>query len=313
MKFLSTAEQQATITAFLPPKMSILKKYLCCFTAASAIFLNATASFAYTSEQIEEILHLNPQSTELTLGFDIKGPEGKQRVTTQNIIELLDRHQGLQTLNLSSNPWTTDEIGPFLGRLTQLRTLNLSYTKVTSAIGPHLANLRLLQGLNLNGNRGINDDIGPHLAGLNELLTLDLTGTRVTDAIGQCFVNWKQLQKLILAETAVTDGILEYIDVLEQLRHLDLQDTTVTDAIGPHLVHFQQMQYLSFDGLKGITDVIGPYIAQLRQLHRLYLWNTQVSDQLVNYLAGLYLVDILVKDTRFTEEGKAQLGNLLLG
>lgn len=96
-----------------------------------------------------------------------------------------------------------------VGKMTHLRTLDLSGTKVGDDGLRNLAGLTGLRRLGLNVDRkpGISSAGLRHLGGMTELEHLDLFSTRVTDADVPFLAGFKKLKEVTLFDTGVTfDG-----------------------------------------------------------------------------------------------------------
>jgi WD40 repeat protein len=154
--------------------------------------------------------------------------------------------------------------------LTQLRSLNLAYTKVTDTGLQYLKGMTQLQQLYL-GNTGAKDAGLEHLKGMAQLRFLDLSNTlaphsatapqAAMDAGLKQLKGLTQLQLLNLSGAQVTDAGLEYLKDMKQLRWLNLSGTQVTDAGLPYLMGMKQLQELNLSG----TEITDEGVEKLRQ------------------------------------------------
>lgn len=112
--------------------------------------------------------------------------------------------------------------------LTQLETLNLEQTQITSADIVHLRDLTNLRWLSLRRNR-IDDDCLVHLQQMQRLKTLHLASTRIGNQGMKYLVCLSSLEDLWLDNTRVTDEGLAQLARLSNLKKLKLWHSTITD------------------------------------------------------------------------------------
>ena len=156
------------------------------------------------------------------------------------------------------------EVAALLGKLTGLRSLNLSNSQVAD-IGP-LKELKALQTLNLSSTKVA--DVAP-LKALTALQSLDLFRTQVAD-LGP-LKDLKALQTLDLSETQVAD--VAPLKDLKALQTLNLSETQVAD-VAP-LKDLKALQTLNLTWTQ-VADV-APLMA-LTALQSLDLYRTEVAD-----------------------------------
>ncbi len=172
--------------------------------------------------------------------------------------------QNLAALDLEVCDGVTDAACVVIGRMQQLRALNLKKTgfepvKLTNEGLSHLSGLTQLEVLNLSGN-SVTDDGLRHLQPLSLLRELDLSRLPLTDAGLTTLASLKKLEDLNLlfsegfAGPIVTDAGMTSLANLGALKRLNLVGASITDR--------------SLDDL-----------SQMRTLRRLTLIDTQISEQ----------------------------------
>ena len=140
-----------------------------------------------------------------------------------------------------------------IGKLTNLKRLDLSCASVNDAAVRHLEGLTKLRFLSLCGNP-VTDTGLKHLQALKGLEELDLEATAVTDGGLRHLRGLRNLRRLNLLGTQVGDAGLENLKQLRRLEVLQLMRTQVTDGGLHHL--------------KGLSN-----------LKALYLGRTQVTEE----------------------------------
>jgi Leucine-rich repeat (LRR) protein len=217
--------------------------------------------------------------------------------------------QTLRALRLSG-PDIDDQILEEVGRLPELRILELVDADVTDAGLRHLAGLGKLVSLSLRGCRRITGAGLKAIAGLQALRALDLSGTRVDDAGLARLGRRPGLRHLGLAGLGITDAGLRALGPLPALVSLDLHGTPVTDAglaslgampglrrallaetaVGDgalrHLAASRGLRVLDLDGT-AVTDAGAAFLARLPDLRRLSLRHAHLTDRGCAALAGL--------------------------
>jgi hypothetical protein len=118
---------------------------------------------------------------------------------------------------------------PAIGRLVDLRRLEIEGPGVSDEALAHIAGLRHLQLLSLGGN-DVGDSGLAHLEGMTDLEELNLNATKVGDAGLMHLRRMSELKILYLGRTRVTDAGLAHLEDFEKLIALNLTETRVTDA-----------------------------------------------------------------------------------
>ncbi len=153
---------------------------------------------------------------ELSLDFDITN-------VTDTGWEQLQDLNNLQSLDFNNMKDIGDSKLETLGKLTQLRDLNLGMTSVTDRGMKHLAKLKNLQTLKLYGN-AITDAGMPYLGELTELRSLLLDGF-ITDEGLQHLNGLTKLENLRIEISYASDAGLKHLHGLSNLRFLGLDDS----------------------------------------------------------------------------------------
>lgn len=117
-----------------------------------------------------------------------------------------------------------------LGRLTQLRVLNLTRNQITGPIPAELGELSSLQELFLDSNH-LSGQIPPELGRLSALVSLGLSANRLTGPIPKEFGQLRNLNGLSLRDNQLTGPIPAELGLIESLGSLDLGGNQLTGCI----------------------------------------------------------------------------------
>ena len=193
------------------------------------------------------------------------------------------------------------ELAP-LKELTNLGTLDLSYTEITDAGLVHLKNLTNLRRLDLAGTKVRGDGLAnltrlanlewlslintqasdaglSHLKGMPNLKFLSLALTKISDAGVAHLEGLTKLENLILAETNVTDAGLVHLKGLTKLEELFLNNTKITDVGVAHLKGLTKLRLLNLDGAGvTVTDDGLAHLTGLTNLENLWINNNKITD-----------------------------------
>jgi len=134
--------------------------------------------------------------------------------------------------------------------MTELRSLNIQGTGVTTKGFECLAGLVHLQNLNAS-NLEITDSALPFILNL-PIFVLDLSATRISDRGVVLIAKMKHLTDLNLSSTAASDQGLAAIATLPFLKNLDLSGTNVTDK-GLPVIAKTQLEKAYFIGCNQIS------------------------------------------------------------
>jgi hypothetical protein len=149
-----------------------------------------------------------------------------------------------------------------LGRLHQLKILNLVGSGITDAGLAHLKGLERLEGLSVGQKFG------------------DTESFLITDAGFANLAGLKSLKGLYFSSASqITDAGLTYLGGLKQLTDLELpQITKMTDAGLTHLVGLENLKRLNLKSASKVTEAGVSQLAKLPQLSRLVFNPHSLSD-----------------------------------
>lgn len=156
------------------------------------------------------VLAALPNLKKLTLKGSQRRNSGYWAVSLTNVdMEMLGSLRQLEWLDLGGsirsplNDLSDLGIGE-VAQLRELRVLDISQTRISSAGLEPLAGLPKLERLSLWRAERIDDGAAEHLAQMSSLHTLDLSETQVTDATLARLAELPQLRRLYLSGTKVT-------------------------------------------------------------------------------------------------------------
>ncbi len=224
-----------------------------------------------------------------------------------------------------------------LGGSTQLRELDLSYTRVTDASISHLMGLVNLSKFKVRSCFGVSSRGLSVMAGWINLRHLDLGGTRINIQDLGCLKEATRLHFLDLSNTNVTDETLADLAGLTQVRQLNLVRTQVTDEGLRSLAAWTLLQqldlahtqvsdeglvilagfikHLNLRGCRRISVLLNENLRRLAvwaQLQYLDLSGTQVTNESLRRLATwTQLQQLDLSGTQVTNEGLGYLTRLI--
>ena len=147
-----------------------------------------------------------------------------------------------------------------LSQFKNLRTLNLSDTRITDS--------------------GLSD-----LRGLQNLRSLNLFGAKITDAGLGSVCDLKTLTNLQIGDTGITDTALSELNRLENLTTLVLWNTRITDEGLKQVAQIKSLKTLSLGGERMKVTQIGLLnLGQLSNLKTLFLADIRPSYPIVKSL-----------------------------
>ena len=224
------------------------------------------------------------------------GPEGEAAA----ISALRDR----QVLRL---PLADDSTLRILPRLQNLRTLDVSETRISDEAMRYIGRLANLEELTLEGTH-VSDKGLVHIRSLTKLLSVDLMHTPTSDdalnqisnpsrlrrlSVGARYIGrgpaiaaFKNLEDLSFCYSLASDSSLAQLHVMANLKILSLVDTGVTDAGLAHLACLTGLEVLQLNQCP-VTDAGMKHLANLRNLKYLSLSETKVTDAGLGQLTRL--------------------------
>lgn len=212
---------------------------------------------------------------------------------SENNLAKLKDYTNLRAIDLAYTKISSEDLA-YLASLTELRVLNLSYTDVTDDGLKHLSNLTNLRSIDFESTE-ITDEGLVYLEDLDDLRSLNLFRTpagkvealvmrgqpyKVGDAGTYSLAKLGNLNELSLHGADLTDEGVKQIAKMTNLRQLDLSATRITDASVSELSKMSNLRYLDVKG----TDISTAGLNQLRKA---------LPDCEINYASGS-----LTKDRR---------------
>ena len=135
-----------------------------------------------------------------------------------------------------------------IGRLTELRSLDLQSNELTGDIPPEIGNLKLIDSLNLARNE-LTGKIPAGFGGLTALHTLDLQANKLTGEIPPEIGNLKLLTYLNLASNDLTGGIPPELGALTELEFMFVSLNRFTDCSTP-----DALRRVEFSDVESLND-----------------------------------------------------------
>jgi hypothetical protein len=190
---------------------------------------------------------------------------------TDDLMPYVGRLSGLDELVVAA-PNITDEGLVRIGKLTALTKLRIQGTKITGRGVAAFAGIDSLEEISFHGCPLTDDSISEGMRGLSNhrhVRILHLAGCPISDAALAAISGIHSLESLSLVRTDVTDHGLRTLSSLPNLVFLNLLDTGTTDAGIPHVAKFPALrgllpsQNVTASGLRPLSE--------LRTLERLVL------------------------------------------
>ncbi len=218
-------------------------------------------------------------------------------------------------LALDASPDTNLKIGilpPELGRLTALRTLDLSASSgygLTGHIPPELGQLANLEMLGLSSYE-LTGRIPPELGQLTNLTALDLNYTQLTGAIPPELGQLSNLRSLTLVGNQLTGAIPPELAQLDNLTAVSLNSNQLTGPIPSELGQLANLTLLDLASNQ-LTGPIPPALGQLGNLTRLILYYNQLTGPIPPELGQLgSLTELILYANQLAGPIPPELGQL---
>ena len=184
------------------------------------------------------------------------------------------RLTALRTLDISHNA-LSGPIPPELGNLANLEQLTLGDNGLTGPIPLEIRNLVALESLALDDN-ALSGLIPPELGNLVALESLNFDGNDLSGPIPPEIGNLAALEALFLGNNAVSGPIPPQIGNLATLRYLSLRNNGLAGPIPPEIGNLAALESLNFDG-NDLSGPIPPEIGNLTRLVELLLGANNLS------------------------------------
>ncbi len=196
----------------------------------------------------------------------------------------------LQTLNLEGSVITSG-IPSSLGQLADLVSLNLNGTRVSGMIPAQLGQLSNLQELLLSGNQLVGA-IPSELGGLSMLQALDLHRNRLSGPIPPELGQLSQLASLSLFGNDLSGPIPDELGDLSSLTELSMANNDLSGPLPSELGDLSQLRTLSLES-NVLSGQLPGQIGQLSQLRSLQLALNDFSGGVPSELGALTNLDAL--------------------
>ena len=213
----------------------------------------------------------------------------------------------LKTFNVS-NTKVTDEGLEHLKALKNLRSMYLDGTQIS---GSGLAHLKspIIKSIHLKGSSVTNAGL-ENIKDMPAMRYVFLNDTNVSDAGLAHLKDLKVIQAIDADGSKVTDVGLAHVRELTSLTVLRLSETMVTDRGLASLIDLINLESLELNGTQ-IGDKGLEYVRELINLRSLYLSETAVTDRgLANLIELDNLESLALNDTQISDEGLKHLEDL---
>jgi len=187
-----------------------------------------------------------------------------------------------------TSAWISDSDLARLGRLRNLRSLNLAHTRITDVGLEHLANLEGVTDLNLYYAEYITEDGIAHLRRWKDLDRLNLRGTKVTSKVFEHLGRLTALKSLDIAYTQIDDEGFEELSALPKLEELAIGGNRLTGSCLTLLKPLVSLRRLDAGGMQrvdsglwglALTDYNLARLGALTQLESLNVRGANLSDR----------------------------------
>jgi Leucine-rich repeat (LRR) protein len=225
----------------------------------------------------------------------------------------------IREVDLTST-WTTDDDLSKIARLTQLRKLDLSYTKVSDLGLEQLRPLENVTWFNCHYCEYVSDGGIAFLKHWTKLEYLNLRGTEVTSKVFEHLANMHKLRTLDVGFSRVNDDGFDALASLEELSELHIGGDKMTGLALPLLRLLPALRHLDVNGSQRtdsgrwglmLTDVNVDALSALTQLRALDMGGALVTDvgmKAIEPLVALEELDLSRMD--ITAQGLAPVARL---
>jgi len=157
----------------------------------------------------------------------------------------------------------TDKAMESIGRLAQLKSLDVRGTRISSDGVAYLRDLRELQALRLSQNPDVDDRALEYIAQLPELTHLSISASSVNGDGLNFLSQMPRLEVLVLQGSSIDGSGLDQLANAESLRRLDLSFTSVGDDDIDKLATLSQLETLAVYGTRVTPDGVNRLRAAL--------------------------------------------------
>ncbi|XP_057481180.1 LRR receptor-like serine/threonine-protein kinase RPK2 [Actinidia eriantha] len=196
----------------------------------------------------------------------------------------------VMSLNITSTAKITGFLSPFIGNLTQLRTLSIPHHLFSGQIPPQIGNLRALQILELQGNN-LSGSIPYHLS--PSLRMLNLSSNTLSGPIPGTLIGLGRLTSLDLSNNQLSGAIKVLGGKCESLSHLKLSNNYLVQTIPRDIAKCSNLTTLLLDG-NIIEGGIPPEIGLIPQLRILDVSRNSLADRIPRELANCRKLSVVV-------------------
>ena len=261
-----------------------------CIEAQQQSLLHFRKSLVFDSSESSKLITWN-SSTECcswlgvtcntngsVVGLDISNESISCSIdNSSNLFQL----QHLQSLNLADNYFKSSSIPSAIGKLTELRYLNLSHAYFSGHIPIEISRLTRLITLDLSGNSGPsvaeNLNLSMLIQNLTELTELYLDSVEISgqgsdwcEAISSSLPN---LRVMSLSHCGLSGPICESLAKLQSLYEIDLSDNSFYAPVPRVFANFSNLTYLSLRH----SNLLGTFPKEIFQIPSLQTITREVN------------------------------------
>nr|KAJ0228600.1 hypothetical protein LSAT_V11C100024040 [Lactuca sativa] len=194
----------------------------------------------------------------------------------------------LQRLNLSGNDFGDSQIPSEIGRLKQLRSLDLSYSGFSGQIPNEISQLIHLSSLDLSGNSlklhsPSLKNLVQYLTGLKEL---HLSGVDISSSVPHFLANFSSLKSLKLRDCSLKNKFPAAILELPELKVLDLAFNTDLTGSLPIFRNISLLEEVILD-FTGFIGIVPESLSHLNHLTVLSLTGCSFSGHIPRSLSNM--------------------------
>ncbi|XP_023768122.1 receptor-like protein 7 [Lactuca sativa] len=200
----------------------------------------------------------------------------------------------LQRLNLAMNYFGESQIPSEIGRLKQIRSLDLSYSGFSGQIPNGISQLMRLSSLDLSGNslKLYSPSLKKLVQNLTGLAELHLSGVEISSSVPHFLANFSSLRSIKLRSCSLQNEFPAAIFELPKLQVLDLANNTDLTGSFPEF-HGNTLLEEVILPLTGFFGIIPESISHLKHLTVLSLYNCSFSGHIPRSLSNLTQLTVL--------------------